>query len=68
MSGPGSIEQRTLKALYDRKAQLEEEVFTAPPRDWAEFQHRVGQWNENGRLLASFITIAKALEDEEPGQ
>lgn len=66
MSGPGSIEQRTLKALHDRKAQIQEEVFTSPPKDWAEFQHRFGQWEENGRLLASFLVLAKALEDEMP--
>lgn len=65
MSGPNSFEQKLLAALHTRKAQLEEEVFSAPPVDWASFQFRFGQWEENRRLLADTLRIAKAFEDKD---
>lgn len=35
-----------LRKLHDRRAQLNDQVFSHPPKDWPEFRERLGQYNE----------------------
>lgn len=62
---PNSFEQRLLATLQQRKAQIEHEVFAAPPLDWPSFQHRFGQWEENRRLLDDVSRMVAGFEEEE---
>ena len=40
-----------LRALLERRAELEAAVMTHPPSNWDEFQKRLGRWSEICRLI-----------------
>lgn len=47
-----------------RRMEAEANVFVHPPRDWAEFQRRLGAWGEVDALVTELEAIIKGKEDE----
>lgn len=47
-----------------RRSQMEAEVFTHPPRDWSEFQRRLGAWHEVDLLVTELEQLIKGKEDD----
>lgn len=54
--------QQFYAQTIQRKADLEQGVFRHPPSDWAEFQRRLGQWQELELSIREVDTIAKGEE------
>lgn len=51
---------RFLASQVERKAGMERDVFASPPKDWNEYQRRLGKWVE---VTESISEIEAILED-----
>ncbi len=52
--------------LVKRQRQIEEEMFDAPPKDWAEFQGRQYAHREVSKLINDMNDAIKGREDDQP--
>ena len=57
--------QAQIRFLVDRQKQLENEVFSAPPADWASFLLRLGAWQENHMLQVKLVEIERGIEERD---
>lgn len=51
--------------LLERRAKIEADVFTHPPKDWAEFQHRLGGHIEMNTLINDIKAEIEGREDQD---
>lgn len=54
--------QELYAATVQRRAELERATFEHPPTDWAEFQRRLGQWQELSLEIQEIERIVKGVE------
>lgn len=55
---------KLIKAVIEKRGEVERGTFTFPPADYAKFQHRVGQFEAYTEVL-NMIEQLKRKEDEE---
>ena len=49
--------------LIKKRADLEASIFEHPPKDWSEFQQRLGQHKELNALILDLQTALQGIED-----
>ena len=52
--------------LVERRAKLEADAFVHPPKDWPEFQNRLGEHVAVNRLILDMEDAIKGREDDQP--
>lgn len=47
-----------------RRAEMEADVFAHPPKDWSEYQKRLGSWIELNMQVEELERLIKGEEDD----
>lgn len=51
-------------SVVKRRTEIETAVFLHPPRDWSEFQRRLGAWHEVDVLVTELEQLIKGKEED----
>lgn len=57
--------EKFLRQLVTKRSEMERDVFSSPPADWAGFQRRLGAYVELENLIAEVNTVMSGLEKDE---
>lgn len=59
------FDEDLLRALLHQRAELESQVFAAPPKDWPEFMFRMGAWVQTNTLIQAQEALARERNQED---
>lgn len=57
--------EKFLRQLVAKRSEMERDVFSSPPSDWAGFQRRLGAYVELENLIAEVNEAMSGLEKDE---